>query len=175
MTSLKHVKQALLVCSLGATLLASIARAESAPGSIRVQGGGIALFDESFNFDSDPDRDGSAFSFNVVIGADGAFRGNLLYVMAGRTDLDGAGPQVMQCPVSDAQVNPDGSVTLSSEGVLQTWKGGFLPAKLALTVTAGGAGVGTIQAKFTIPAYGLYDPGVDFAVQTLVSGQIKIR
>jgi hypothetical protein len=173
MNSLKHVKAALLVCSLGATLLASTARAESAASATQVRGGGIALFDESFNFDSDPDRDGSAFSFNVVIWADGSFKGNLLYVMAGGTDLDGLGPQVMQCPVTDAKLNPDGSVTLSSEGVLQVWKGGFLPATLSLQVTAGGAGVGTIQATFTIPAYGL-DHAL-FPVQTVSSGQVRIR
>ena len=153
--------------------MASTARAESAPSAIKVQGGGIALFDESFNFDSDPDRDGSAFSFSVVIWEDGSFKGNLLYVMAGRTDLEGLGPQVMQCPLSDAKVNLDGSITLSSEGVLQVWKGGFLPAKLSLKVTAGGAGVGTIQATFTIPAYGL--DHATFPVQTLSSGQVKIR
>lgn len=173
MNSLKHLNKALLACSLGAALLASTARAEAEPGAIKVQGGGIALFDKSFNFDSDPDRDGSAFSFNVVIWADGSFKGNLLYVMAGGTDLDGLGPQVMQCPVSDARVNPDGSVTLSSEGVLQVWKGGFLPATLSMKVTAGGAGVGTIQATFTIPAYGLNH--APFPVQTVSSGQVRIR
>lgn len=175
MNSLVQVKQTLLAFSLGATLLASNAWADRAPDALKVQGGGIALFDENFNFDSDPDVDGSVFSFNVRIWADGSVKGNLLWVMAGYTDLDGAGPQVMQGPVSDAQVNLDGSVTLATEGVLQNWKGEFLPAKLSLNVTAGGPGVGTIQAKFTIPAFGMDDPGVDFPVQTLVSGQIKIR
>jgi hypothetical protein len=167
------IRPTLLGLSLVFGLWAPIARAEAAHGATHVQGGGIALFDESFNFDSDADRDGSAFSFNVVIWADGSFQGNLLYVMAGRTDLDGFGPQVMQCAVSDAKVNPDGSVTLSSEGVLQVWKGGFLPAELSLTVTAGGAGVGTIQATFTIPAYGL--DHAEFPVQTVISGQVRIR
>lgn len=175
MNALKRVKQTLLALSLGATLLAFNAWAEPAPDPIKVQGGGIALFDESFNFDADPDMDGSVFSFNVRIWEDGSFKGNLLWVMAGYTDLDGAGPQVMQGPVSGALVNLDGSVTLDTEGVLQNRKGEFLPAKLSLNVTAGGPGVGTIQAKFTIPAFGMDDPGVDFPLQTLVSGQIKIR
>ena len=93
--------------------------------------------------------------------------------MAGRTDFDGMGPQVMHNPVTEARVNADGSATLFSKGSLRTWKGQVFDVEMLVTVTAGGAGVGTIQVTFTIPAYGLFD--APFAVQTLVSGQVKIR
>ena len=177
MNSLKHVsmKQALLGLSLAVALSASNVWAGSPPSAIHhVQGGGIALFDADVPFDSDlEDRDGSAFAFNVMIGDDGSVKGDCQYVMAGRTDFDGLGPQVMHNPVTAASMNADGSVTLTSEGSLRTWKGQVFYVKMIVTVTAGGAGVGTIQVAFTIPDYGLFD--APFPVQTLASGQIKIN
>jgi len=175
MNSLKHapIKPALLGLSLAVALLASNAWADEA-SAVRVQGGGIALFDADVPFDSDlEDRDGSAFAFNVIIGNDGSVKGDCQYVMAGRTDFDGLGPQVVHNPVTDAWVNLDGSVTLYSEGSLRTWKGQVFDVEMLVTVTAGGAGVGTIQVTFTIPAYGLFD--APFPVQTLASGQVTIR
>ena len=177
MNSLKHasMKQALLGLSLAVVLSASNAWAGSRPSAIhQVQGGGIALFDADFPFDSDlEDRDGSVFAFNVTIGNDGSVKGDCQYVMAGRTDFDGMGPQVMHNPVTSARVNADGSVTFYSKGLLRTWKGQALDVEMLVTVTAGGAGVGTIQVTFTIPAYGL--DHAPFPVQTLASGQVKIR
>jgi hypothetical protein len=168
------MKPAFLGLSLAVALLASNAWADPAQNGIKVQGGGIALFDDDVVFDSDlEDTDGSAFGFNVVIGHDGSVTGDCRYLMVGRTDFDGLGPQVSHNPVTDAWVNPDGSVTLFAKGLLHNWKGQFFEAEVLLTITAGGAGVGTIQATFTIPAFGL--DHVPFPVQTLISGQIKIR
>ena len=175
MKSLKHagMKRALLGLSVAVALLASNTGAGAAQSAMNVQGGGIAVFDEDVVFDSDlEDTDGSGFGFNVVIADDGSVKGDCRYAMAGRTDFDGLGPQVMHNPVSDGWVNADGSVTLYSKGLLHTWKGQALDAEVLLTITAGGAGVGTIQATFTIPGYGL--DHVPFPVQTLISGQIQI-
>jgi hypothetical protein len=176
MNSRKHapVKPALLGLSIVVALLASNSFVDAAQGAVRVQGGGIAVFDDDVVFDSDlDDTDGSAFGFNVVVGDDGSITGDCRYVMAGRTDFDGLGPQVMHAPVTDARVNADGSVTLYSKGLLHTWKGLSFDAEVLLTVVAGGAGAGTIQATFTIPAYGL--DHVSFPIQTLISGQVKIH
>lgn len=168
------MKSALLGLSLAFALLASNAWADAAQSDIKVQGSGIALFDDDVVFDSDlEDTDGSAFGFNVVIGEDGSVTGDCRYLMVGRTDFDGLGPQVSNNPVTDAWANADGSVTLFSKGLLHNWKGQFFEAEVFLTITAGGSGVGTIQATFTIPAFGL--DHVPFPVQTLISGQIKIR
>ena len=46
--------------------------------------------------------------------------------MAGRTDFDGMGPQVMHNPVTDARVNADGSVTLYSKGFIAHLEGSGL-------------------------------------------------
>ncbi len=172
MKLLKHagIKPALLGLTLATALLASNAWA----GPVRIQGGGIAVFNDDVVFDSDlEDTDGSAFGFNVVIADDGSVTGHLRYMMVGRTDFDGLGPQVMHNPVSDAKVNADGSITIYSKGLLHNWKGQFHEAEIALTITAGGPGVGTIQATSTIPAFGLFN--APFPLQTLVSGQIEIR
>jgi hypothetical protein len=168
------IKPALLGLSLALALLASNASAGAAQSGVKVQGGGIALFDDDVEFDSDlEDTDGSAFGFNVVIGEDGSVTGDCRYLMVGLTDFDGLGPQVSHNPVTDAWVNADGSVTLFSKGLLHNWKGQLFEAEVILTITAGGAGIGTIQATFTIPAFGL--DHVPFPVQTVISGQIKIR
>ncbi len=170
MNSLKHasMKQALLGLSLAVALSASNARAGSPASAIhQVQGGGIALF--AVPFDLDPDRDGSAFAFNVKIGNDGSVQGECQYVMAGRTDFDGLGPQVMHAPVTAVWENADGSVTLYSKGLLHNWKGQFFDSEVLLTVVAGGAGAGTIQITFINPPFGA------FPVQTLVSGRVNIR
>ena len=121
----------------GRIFLLELERAGKGDGRAR----GIALFDADVPFDSDlEDRDGSAFAFDVIIGNDGSVKGDCQYVMAGRTDFDGLGPQVMHNPVTDAWVNLDGSVTLYSEGSLRTWKGQVFDVEMLVTVTAGGAG-----------------------------------
>jgi hypothetical protein len=173
-TNIKSRKPFIKPALLGLTLAFALFASNASASSVKVQGGGIAVFDDDVVFDSDlEDTDGSAFGVNVVINDDGSVTGHLRFLMVGRTDFDGLGPQVMHNPVSGAEVNADGSVTIYSKGLLHNWKGQFLEAEIVLVVTPGGAGVGTIQATFTIPAFGLYD--APFPVQTLVSGQVKIR
>ena len=141
--------------------------------AVSVSGGGIAVFDSAFQIDADPDTDGSKFGLNFVIGTDGTVEGDFRYLMTGNVDFDGLGPQVMHGTVTDANRNEDGTVTFYSQGFLHNWKGQFLEASVWITVKAGGAGVGTLQATFNIPAF---SPNpIAFNVQTVTSGQIKIR
>src|SRR5688572_6127103 len=145
-TNLKSRKPFLKPALLGLTLAVALFASNAWASPVKVQGGGIAVFDDDVVFDSDlEDTDGSAFGFNVVIGEDGSVTGHCRYLMVGLTDFDGLGPQVSHNPVTDAWVNADGSVTLFSKGLLHNWKGQFFEAEVLLTITAGGAGVGTIQ------------------------------
>jgi hypothetical protein len=163
---------------LGASLLAtaimlSPLHAFGEQGGVRVSGSGIAVFEPDFQTDlPDADIDGSLFGFNVVMGENGAADGNCRFQMAGVMDLAGAGPQVLQATVTGAVLNGDGTVTLSSEGYVHNWKGVFYAGSFKFTVGAGGAGVGTFQATIHVPEWG---DEFSFPVQTVISGQIKIR
>ena len=88
----------------------------------------------------------------------------------------------VQGPVSGGDVNGDGSVTFSGVGTVNLGNGtifGGIP--FAVTVTAGGPGVGTLQLTVigafdgvpgdTLPGNGNYD----LPVETVASGRIKIH
>jgi len=148
--------------------------------AVRVTGGGTGTF--GADLDGDGDIDGSQFGIGVTIRANGSAQGHFLCLMAGRSDILGLPVMVVQGPVSSGDVNGDGSVTFSGVGTVNLGNGtifGGIP--FAVTVTAGGPGVGTLQLTVIgafdgVPGDTLLGNGnYDLPVETVASGRIKIH
>lgn len=108
--------------------------------AVRVQGAGLAFFDEGVQWDSNlNDADGSVFGFNAIISDDGSASGQCQFLMAGLTDNEGYGPQVLTGKITEGMVKPDGTVTFYATGYLRNWKGLLFKTSMLVTVTPGGA------------------------------------
>src|SRR5262245_63421913 len=152
----------------------------SAQGAVRVTGGGTGTFNA--DLDGDGDIDGSQFGIGVTMRADGSAQGHFLCLMAGRSDILGLSLMAVQGPVSTGSDNGNGSVTFSGVGSVNLGNGTiFNGIPFTVTVTAGGAGVGTLQLT-VIGAFdgvpGDTNPGngnYDLPIETVNSGRIKIH
>jgi hypothetical protein len=165
------------ILTVATTLLPPSAVAQH---DVRVTGGGTGTFDA--DLDGDGDIDGSQFGMEIIIRGDGSAQGHFLCLMAGRSDILGLSLMAVQGQVTEGNVNLDGSVTFSGDdGAVNLGNGTiFRGVPFAVTVTAGGPGVGTLQ----LTVIGAFDrvPGdtdigngnYDLPVETVASGRIKI-
>ncbi|MBI4219475.1 MAG: hypothetical protein HY682_04965 [Chloroflexi bacterium] len=151
----------------------------SAQGPISVNGGGTGTF--GADLDGDGDIDGSQFGLGVTIRATGT-AGHFLCAMAGRSDFLGLALMSVEGPVSGGVVNPDGSVTLSGAGTVNLGNGTrFTGVPFVVKVTAGGAGVGSLQLTVIgafdgVPGDAIVGNGnYDLPVETVASGGIKVH
>ena len=154
-----------------------------AQGTVRVTGGGTATF--GVDMDGDGDIDGCQFGMMVDLRDDGSAEGHLLFAMAGKFDFVGNMFSI-QGPVTEGEVNADGSVTFRGCGPMNQIGVGKIytvpcGVPFEVTVGAGGRGVGTIQ--FTAIGFFAGGPGdtdltngnYDQPTQTVRSGQITVH
>jgi hypothetical protein len=175
MKSLILLSAAILTATI--TLMPLLAGAQS---TLRVTGGGTGTF--GADLDGDGDIDGSQFGTGVTIYANGSAKGHFLCLMAGRSDILGLPVMAVQGPVSGGSVPSAGSATFSGVGTVNLGNGTiFNGIPFAVTVTAGGPGVGSLQLTVlgafdsvpgdTTPGNGNYD----LPIETVTSGRIKIH
>lgn len=170
----------LLVVSCLGTILSSPAFV-AAQSVVHVTGGGTATFGS--DLDGDGEIDGSQFGMTVDIKRDGSAEGHLLFAMAGNFDFVGNMFSI-QGPVTEGEVNPDGSVTFRGCGPMkQIGVTTHYPVPCGVpfqvTVKEGGREVGTFQftaigffaggPSDTVPGNGNYEQ----PTQTVRSGLIK--
>jgi hypothetical protein len=175
MKSLILLLAAILVVAF--TLLPLSAAAQSAT---RVTGGGTGTF--GADLDGDGDIDGSQFGMGVTIWEESSARGHFLCLMAGRSDILGLPLMAVEGKVNDGRVNDGGSATFSGVATINLGNGQiFRAVPFAVTVTAGGPGVGTLQLTVLgafdgVPGDTLVGNGnYDLPVETVASGRIKIH
>jgi hypothetical protein len=159
------------------TLLLLPADAQS---STRVTGGGTGTF--YADLDGDGEIDGSQFGMGVTVYASGSAKGHFLCLMAGRSDILGLSLMAVEGPVSSGVDNDDGGVTFNGVGTVNLANGTiFRGIPFQVTVTAGGAGVGTLQLTVIGAFEGvpgdtvLGNSNYDLPVETVASGRIKIH
>lgn len=168
-----------LVGMLLLTLCASFPPVD-AQVTVRVTGGGTGTF--GADLDGDGDIDGSQFGMGVTISASGSAKGHFLCLMAGRSDILGLPLMAVEGKVNDGSVNDGGSATFSGVATINLGNGQiFREVPFAVTVTAGGPGVGTLQLTVIgafdgVPGDTLVGNGnYDLPVETVASGRIKIH
>jgi hypothetical protein len=153
-----------VVCLAIVLLLAGIvgsplpARAQAASD---VNGGGTA---------AGPDTS-SQFGMGIDIAGDGSVAGHFNCVMAGRSAMNGLSDMTVRGSVTHATITPAGA-TFGGVGTLnmksaQSSTRESMTVGFSVTVTPGGAGVGTLS---------LAVPDVAFAMtETITSGQVSIH
>jgi hypothetical protein len=145
-----------------------------------VTGGGTGTF--GADLDGDGDTDGSHFGFAVLRGPGASARGHFMCQMAGNADFLGLKLMLVEGRISLASVNPDGSVTFNGSGSVNLANGMvFRRVAFAVSVVAGGPGVGTLQ----LTVIGVFDgvPGdtvvgdgnYSLPTETVATGLISIH
>ncbi len=144
-----------------------------------VTGGGTGTFDA--DLDEDGDIDGSHFGIGVIIRAGGFAKGHFECLMAGNADILGLPLMAVEGKVSAGSVSDD-TATFSGIATVNLGNGQiFRGVPFSVTVTAGAAGVGTLQLTVigafdgvpgdTSPGNGNYD----LPVEVVNTGQIRIH
>lgn len=146
----------------------------------QVTGGGTGTF--GADLDGDGRIDGSQFGIGAVLGASGAASGHFTCLMAGRSQILGLHLMAVQGRVTQGAINPDGSATLRGTATVNLANGQqFRGVPFVVTVTAGGAGAGTMQLTVIGAFEGvpgdttLGNGNYDLPVETVRSGQIRIH
>jgi len=143
-----------------------------------VSGGGSGTF--GADLDGDGDIDGSHFGLGVIIGSNHA-QGHFECLMAGNADILGLPLMAVEGRVTASSLSGS-SATFSGVATVNLGNGNiFRGVPFAVTVTAGGPGLGTLQLTVigvfdgvpgdTVPGNGNYD----LPVETVATGQISIR
>ena len=146
-----------------------------------VAGGGQSTFEA--DLDGDGDIDGSYFGVAVEVRG-GSSEGHFVCAMWGNTDILGLALMAVEGPITEAELNDDGSVTLRGVGTVDLGQGkGELLTNVPfeVTLTEGGPDEGTLRLTVigafdgvpgdTIPGNDNYD----LPVETLVSGFVEMR
>ena len=144
----------------------------------RVTGGGTGSF--GTDLDGDGDTDGSHFGMGVLI-ENGSASGHFECLMAGNTDILGLPLMAVEGKVTEGSAS-DGHASFSGVATVNLGNGHiFRGVKFTVTVTAGEAGIGTLQLTVigafggvpadVVPGNGNYD----LPVETVATGQIEIQ
>lgn len=151
----------------------------AAQGTTRATGGGTGTFNA--DLDGDGDIDGSQFGMGVVIRGNTA-GGHFECLMAGRSDILGLPLMAIEGKVDAGTADADGSASFSGTASVNLANGQiFRDVPFTVRVTAGGAGIGTLQ----LTVIGVFDgvPGdtltgngnYDLPIETVNSGKIQIH
>jgi len=150
-----------------------------AASRVIVSGGGTGTFNA--DLDEDGDIDGSHFGLGVIIREDGSAKGHFECLMAGNADILGLPLMAVEGKVTAGSVSGE-TATFSGVASVNLANGViFRGVGFTVTVTAGGAGVGTLQLTVsgafdgvpgdTKPGNGNYD----LPVEIVDTGQISIH
>jgi hypothetical protein len=151
-----------------------------AAAPMMVTGGGTGTFNA--DLDGDGEIDGSHFGFAVIKGAGASARGHFMCQMAGNADFLGLKLMLVEGRILSASFSADGSVTFTGSGSVNLANGTvFKGVPFAVSVAAGGPGLGTLQ----LTVIGAFDgvPGdtqtgddnYSLPVETVDTGLISIR
>jgi len=163
------IAAAVIVIGVGPTLTA---------GPTMVTGGGTGTFNA--DLDGDGEIDGSHFGFGVIKTAGASARGHFMCQMAGNADFLGLKLMQVEGRISSASFSGQGSLTFSGSGNVNLANGVvFKGVAFTVSVTAGGAGVGTLQLTVigafdgvpgdTLPGDGNYSLPVETVTTGLIS------
>jgi hypothetical protein len=163
------------------TSLTSIAAAPtSVTGSTTVNGGGTGTF--GADLDGEGDIDGSHFGFEVSMRPGGSALGHFMCQMAGNADFLGLKLMLVEGRVSSAAFSPNGGVEFRGTGSVNLANGNaFHGIPFAVSVTAGGPGVGTMQLTVIGAFEGVPgdtvvgDNNYSLPVETVTTGLISLR
>ncbi len=173
-----HFGKAHLALALVAGLGLWIPTGFAADSVTRVTGGGTGSF--GADLDGDGEIDGSHFGLGVLIGH-GFASGHFECLMAGNADILGLPLMAVEGKVNDGFADV-ASASFSGVATVNLANGHiFRGIPFTVTVTAGQAGVGTLQLSVIgafdgvpgdeVPGNGDYD----LPVETVVTGEIRIE
>jgi hypothetical protein len=146
----------MLAIALAAAVSQSSSRVVGAADT-QVTAAGVGLFPDGATFNGIP-LDGSTFGFGLRVFPDGSARGNLVIVLAG-TSLLGKPQEITLDGYVDAGItNPDGSVSFSGTGTLDTGDGTPPAPGISYSVTVTDTGLQLTIGTSVLPTQNV---GVD--------------